>query len=391
MKTKSLVVGLCLLLTACATATLQPADVVVPEVQPSPTAEPTMETLPNPASAYCEEQGYKSEIITAADGSQSGVCIFTDGSECDEWAYYRDECAPASQAEPTRVPGEAFCEMLGYTIESRPAPDGNQANVCVFDDGSTCDPTALLKGECVPISQIMNMPNPAAAYCKQQGFQSEIRTAADGSQSGVCIFTDGSECDDWAYLRGECAIGDSTTSGSSSASAEATPIPTAIPIDPSYYQGFWTYTDPVYGFSIQLPEDWVVDETTTYDPMMNGHMLVLHEQPAPEVYPSLRMTFRGMGEDTQLWPTGVGQGEFVSQGTLDVTGQPVNRIYLVCPNGPIDSIWYQGGEGQPNIQLGNMEFAFIYSYEGVYCEEPYSLTGKVQLQGEQVIASLQVP
>ena len=53
-------------------------------------------SLPNPASAYCLEQGYKHEIRTAADGSQSGVCIFPDGSECDEWAYYRSECGPDS-------------------------------------------------------------------------------------------------------------------------------------------------------------------------------------------------------------------------------------------------------------------------------------------------------
>jgi len=48
--------------------------------------------LPNPASAYCEEQGYQVEIRTAADGSQQGFCIFPDGSECEEWAFYRGEC-----------------------------------------------------------------------------------------------------------------------------------------------------------------------------------------------------------------------------------------------------------------------------------------------------------
>ncbi|MCU0679170.1 MAG: DUF333 domain-containing protein [Planctomycetes bacterium] len=50
--------------------------------------------LPNPASAYCEEQGGTSEIRTATDGSQSGVCKFTDGSECDEWKFFRGECGP---------------------------------------------------------------------------------------------------------------------------------------------------------------------------------------------------------------------------------------------------------------------------------------------------------
>jgi len=50
--------------------------------------------LPNPASVYCRDNGYMFEIRTAADGGQYGVCIFLDGSECEEWAYYRGECSP---------------------------------------------------------------------------------------------------------------------------------------------------------------------------------------------------------------------------------------------------------------------------------------------------------
>lgn len=48
--------------------------------------------LANPSAVYCEEQGHTYEIRTAADGSQSGVCVFSDGTECDGWAYYRGEC-----------------------------------------------------------------------------------------------------------------------------------------------------------------------------------------------------------------------------------------------------------------------------------------------------------
>lgn len=50
--------------------------------------------LANPASVYCEEQGGKLEIRTDADGGQVGYCLFEDGSECEEWAYYRGECTP---------------------------------------------------------------------------------------------------------------------------------------------------------------------------------------------------------------------------------------------------------------------------------------------------------
>lgn len=53
--------------------------------------------MPNPASVYCEQQGNMLEIVTAADGSQKGVCIFPDGNTCDEWAFFRGECGPKKQ------------------------------------------------------------------------------------------------------------------------------------------------------------------------------------------------------------------------------------------------------------------------------------------------------
>ncbi len=401
MKTKLLSLALLIVLCGCSSIAAQEPTQVPAD---PPTAVPTMASLPNPASVFCEQQGGTSEIRTNSDGSQTGYCIFADGSECDEWAYYRGECSSSSQSTPIVTPepaaqvdpGAAFCEMLGYAIVSKSAPDGSQLDVCQFPDGSSCNPTALLKGMCVPASQISGMANPAAGYCTSQGYTSEIRTAADGSQSGVCIFADSHECDEWAYYRGECdpatALKPSDTSqGSTSDPASPTPIPNAVAIEPSFYQGFWTYTHPVYGFSIMLPEDWVVDDTTTADPLMSDHELIFSQKPAPEGTPSIRMAFRVIGEDAPLWPTGVGSGEFVPGGTLDVAGAPVNRTYFVCPNGLVQSIWYQGGDNQPNIQRGNLEFSFIYSYPGGTCAGDQSLTGKVQLTGELIIASLTVP
>jgi uncharacterized protein len=68
---------------------------------PEPTATDIPQLgIPNPASVYCEQQGNKLEIQTASDGSQNGVCVFPDGSTCDEWAYFRGECGPSAQASP---------------------------------------------------------------------------------------------------------------------------------------------------------------------------------------------------------------------------------------------------------------------------------------------------
>lgn len=58
------------------------------------TAAPAVTTLelPNPASKFCIDQGYNLTIRTNPDGSQTGYCIFPDGKECEEWAYFRGEC-----------------------------------------------------------------------------------------------------------------------------------------------------------------------------------------------------------------------------------------------------------------------------------------------------------
>jgi putative hemolysin len=234
-----------------------------------------------------------------------------------------------------------------------------------------------------------NLPNPASVFCEEQGFKLKIRSAADGSQSGTCVFPDGSECDEWAYFRGECAPGGAAPEPTAGATLAPTEFPTPFPIEPADYQGFWTYTHPVYAFSIMLPEDWIVEEVTSSDPLMNGHTLNLHPNYVSG-NENIRMTFRRTGEDARLWPTGVGQGEFVPNGTLDVASQGAQRVLLVCPTGEVTAIWYHQAEGQTNIVRGDLEFGFIFTAGG-HCEAGQSLGGKLQRVGEMIIASLKVP
>jgi putative hemolysin len=79
------------------------------------TARQAQAGMPNPASVYCEQKGNKLEIRSAADGSQSGVCVFPDGSTCDEWAYYRGECG-GSTAQKSPMPA--------MTVEATTEPSG---------------------------------------------------------------------------------------------------------------------------------------------------------------------------------------------------------------------------------------------------------------------------
>jgi len=76
----------------CQVQTLETTGTDIPQVN-----------IPNPASVYCAQQGNIIEIRTAADGSQTGICTFPDGSTCDEWAYFRGECGPGVQISPTPI------------------------------------------------------------------------------------------------------------------------------------------------------------------------------------------------------------------------------------------------------------------------------------------------
>ena len=62
--------------------------------------------MANPASVYCQQQGGKTEIRKDAKGGEVGYCIFSDKSECEEWAFQRGECKPG--AKPTTPPGAAL-------------------------------------------------------------------------------------------------------------------------------------------------------------------------------------------------------------------------------------------------------------------------------------------
>ncbi len=87
--------ALVLVLAAC--APIPPAQPPATPVSAEPTAALPAARMANPASVYCESQGGRVEIVTDAQGAQSGVCVLPGGDRCDEWAFYRGECGPAAQ------------------------------------------------------------------------------------------------------------------------------------------------------------------------------------------------------------------------------------------------------------------------------------------------------
>jgi len=47
--------------------------------------------LANPASVHCLDKGGELRMEEDEKG-QYGICILPDGTECEEWQYFRGEC-----------------------------------------------------------------------------------------------------------------------------------------------------------------------------------------------------------------------------------------------------------------------------------------------------------
>jgi putative hemolysin len=83
--------------------------------------------LPNPASAYCVEQGGTVELVDEAGGTV-GYCNLPDGTRVEEWEYYRGQQQSTGIANPAAV----FCEDSGGTY-------GLDDGTCTLPDGQVVD------------------------------------------------------------------------------------------------------------------------------------------------------------------------------------------------------------------------------------------------------------
>ncbi|MGB7809479.1 MAG: DUF333 domain-containing protein [Methanoregula sp.] len=141
------------------TATLA-APATSPAAPAGTGSAPTNQTgMANPASVNCVNVGGQSVIMTNPDGSQYGMCNFTNGTSCEEWALFRGEgckagvtgnqtgnaTAPAGQTGMAN-PASVNCVNVGGTVQIKDSPAG-QYGMCVFPNGTTCEEWALFRGE----------------------------------------------------------------------------------------------------------------------------------------------------------------------------------------------------------------------------------------------------
>jgi len=99
-----------------------------------------------------------------------------------------------------------------------------------------------------------NMPNPASVFCEQNGGRLDLRQDASGGVVGVCVFPDGSECDEWTYFRGECKPSSPLLTPASTDSPVAT-VPAAAVAEEFASDDCRIYRNEELGYSFHYPAD----------------------------------------------------------------------------------------------------------------------------------------
>ena len=93
-KSRFIILGLCIVAGIfIAGCTQQIPMVQIPATNPTSgvTISPTSAGIANPASVNCEKIGGTTEIKKNADDSEYGMCTFSNGTSCEEWALFRNE------------------------------------------------------------------------------------------------------------------------------------------------------------------------------------------------------------------------------------------------------------------------------------------------------------
>ncbi|HSQ27855.1 MAG TPA: DUF333 domain-containing protein [Anaerolineales bacterium] len=320
------------------------------------------------AAPHCEQNGGTWQLRYNVQNQPYGACVFEDSSECEGGSFYRGECRPGQNFAtpgphgpqgPNQTPAEAipFCAQNGGNWQARQNEQGGEYGVCVFDDKSECEGGAFYRGECRPGQYFAapgpkgpqgpaNLANPASQHCEQNGGTIQIRSDSAGGQYGVCVFADGTQCEEWAFYRGECSPGNAAPPGGTG--------------------NQHTYTNSTLGFSLDAPAGWTVWEAPNMVQFQyQAYTLYIGYWPANQNPPQLR--------------TGMPAGDLKDAGQFNMAGSLFQKRYLVQQGnvrmvdfghglsfGPIQlSIWLDGPQGQGNNQAGEIPAEIIAQAEAI--------------------------
>jgi len=112
---------------------------------------------------------------------------------------------------PTTIPTTT---LIPVTTISTPVPTQTQITVTTA----------------APVHNASGLANPATVYCSQIGGTTVIKKDATGAEYGMCVFPNGSSCEEWALFRGECK----PTTSSGSIDIQSTPPGAYVYLDGLY-------------------------------------------------------------------------------------------------------------------------------------------------------------
>lgn len=299
-----------------------------------PTETPA--TLPNPASAFCEAHGYTIQMRENAAGT-AGYCQFPDGSECDEWAYFRGECWPENLAW-----GVEAIEIV--LLESFPV----QVQAIL---------TGRLPNSCSVVSEVTQVYDQAG-----QTFTLALALAANGEidcDPAGLPFTETVSLDVLGLPAGTYTVSANDAEATftfavDNVTADEGAAPNII-IDMSDWLVFVNYD---YGFSFFYPPNWQVRQEHGPDHTLAGHLLYV-EPTYSEQY-RFTLAFKHANHEMHLTRTGMREGEFFAYGTIDFLGSPVAKSRLEFGD-KVMGVYY---DGAAEVQRGPFTFTLALDYLG---------------------------
>jgi len=110
----------------------------------------------------------------------------------------RSSSQSASLSGMTSIP-RIFTTLALLTLGACAKPAAQPEAVPAEPESTSASPAA----ETQPEAGTTQLANPASVNCEQKGGKLEMVSNPDGEQ-GICVLADGTRCEEWAYLRGEC-------------------------------------------------------------------------------------------------------------------------------------------------------------------------------------------
>jgi len=221
------------------------------------------------------------------------------------------------------------------------------------------------------------LANPASVYCQEQGYALEMRTDANGGTYGVCEFPDGSECEEWAFYRGECqpaAVSEVTPEATHTVkpTAEQGPTQTPEPAAPQEaedpYPGWASYANADYGFAFRYPPTWTLEEEANLVKLSRGSLL-------------LTISYQRQSDDARPPWTGMPAGSFERRDAPAFMGQEIDSHALIY-EGKVKVLTY-------GAEIGDVLYAIRLDDVTTADYQTIDLTGAIQGEVDRIVGSFE--